>query len=472
MAKSSKKTSAASTRTETDSFGPIEVAADRYWGAQTERSRQNFRIGHDRMPIALVHALGIVKLAAAETNRELGLLPPKLAKAIVQAAREVIDGKLDDHFPLVVWQTGSGTQTNMNLNEVIANRANELLGFERGAKKPVHPNDHVNMSQSSNDSFPTAMHIAATQGITHDLIPALSELLVALRKKEKAFAKIVKIGRTHTQDATPLTLGQEFSGYASQVESGIARLRNAVKDLYPLAQGGTAVGTGLNSKPGFAKLFAKNAQKITKQPFTSAANKFEALASNDAYVFAHGAINSVATGLFKIANDIRLLGSGPRSGLGELVLPENEPGSSIMPGKVNPTQCEAMTMVCCQVFGNHTAITVAGSQGHFELNVYKPVMAHCMMQSIQLIADVARSFTEHCIDGIRADEKRIRELMERSLMLVTALAPKIGYDNAAKVAKAAHANGTTLKEEALALGLIDTKEFDRLVQPVKMIQPG
>ena len=472
MAKSSKKTSAASTRTETDSFGPIEVAADRYWGAQTERSRQNFRIGHDRMPMPLVRALGIVKLAAAETNHELGLLPPKLAKAIVQAAREVIDGKLDDHFPLVVWQTGSGTQTNMNLNEVIANRANELLGFGRGAKEPVHPNDHVNMSQSSNDSFPTAMHIAATQQITHDLVPALSELLAALRKKEKAFAKIVKIGRTHTQDATPLTLGQEFSGYASQVESGIARLRSAVKELYPLAQGGTAVGTGLNSKPGFAKLFAKNTEKMTKLPFTSAANKFEALASNDAYVFTHGAINAVATGLFKIANDIRLLGSGPRSGLGELILPENEPGSSIMPGKVNPTQCEAMTMVCCQVFGNHTAITVAGSQGHFELNVYKPVMAHCMMQSIQLIADVARSFTEHCIDGIRADEKRIRELMERSLMLVTALAPKIGYDNAAKVAKSAHANGTTLKEEAVGLGLIDTKEFDRLVQPVKMIHPG
>jgi fumarate hydratase, class II len=472
MAKSSKKASAASTRTETDSFGPIEVASDRYWGAQTERSRQNFRIGHDRMPISLVHALGIVKLAAAETNRELGLLPPKLAKAIVQAAREVIDGKLDDHFPLVVWQTGSGTQTNMNLNEVIANRANEMLGGERGTKKPVHPNDHVNMSQSSNDSFPTAMHIAATQQIMHDLIPALSELHAALRKKEKAFAKIVKIGRTHTQDATPLTLGQEFSGYASQVESGIARLRESVKALHPLAQGGTAVGTGLNSKPGFAKLFAKNAQKITKLPFTSAANKFEALASNDAFVFVHGAINAAATGLFKIANDIRLLGSGPRSGLGELVLPENEPGSSIMPGKVNPTQCEAVTMVCCQVFGNHTAITVAGSQGHFELNVYKPVMAHCMMQSIQLIADVARSFTEHCIDGIRADEKRIRELMERSLMLVTALAPKIGYDKAADVAKAAHKNGTTLKEEAIASGLIDAKEFDRLVQPVKMIGPS
>ncbi|QUS39005.1 class II fumarate hydratase [Tardiphaga alba] len=471
MAKSS-KTAASSTRTETDSFGPIEVAADRYWGAQTERSRQNFRIGQDRMPMPIVHALGIVKLAAAETNRELGLLPAKLAKAIVQAAREVIDGKFDDHFPLVVWQTGSGTQTNMNLNEVIANRANELLGGERGAKKPVHPNDHVNMSQSSNDSFPTAMHIAAAKGITQDLIPALSELLAALRKKEKAFAKIVKIGRTHTQDATPLTLGQEFSGYASQVESGIARLRSATKELHQLAQGGTAVGTGLNSKPGFAKLFAKNVEKITKLPFITAPNKFEALASNDAYVFTHGAINSIATGLFKIANDIRLLGSGPRSGLGELILPENEPGSSIMPGKVNPTQCEAMTMVCCQVFGNHTAITVAGSQGHFELNVYKPVMAHCMMHSIQLIADVARSFTEHCVDGIKADEKRIRELMERSLMLVTALAPRIGYDNAAKVAKEAHANGTTLKEEAIRLGLVDAAEFDKLVQPVKMIHPG
>jgi fumarate hydratase class II len=471
MAKSSKTSASSATRTETDSFGPIEVAADRYWGAQTERSRQNFKIGHDRMPMPIIRALGIVKLAAAETNRELKLLEPKLAKAIVSAAREVIDGKLDDHFPLVVWQTGSGTQTNMNLNEVIANRANELLGGERGAKKPVHPNDHVNMSQSSNDSFPTAMHIAAAQGIMEYLVPALSELHAALRKKEKAFAKIVKIGRTHTQDATPLTLGQEFSGYAAQIESGIKRLRSVVKDLYPLAQGGTAVGTGLNSKPRFAKLFAKHAETITKLPFITAPNKFEALASNDAYVFAHGAINSIATSLFKIANDIRLLGSGPRSGLGELILPENEPGSSIMPGKVNPTQCEAMTMVCCQVFGNHTAITVAGSQGHFELNVYKPVMAHCMMQSIQLIADVARSFTEHCINGIRADEKRIHELMERSLMLVTALAPKIGYDNAAKVAKVAHANGTTLKEEALRFGFVSAAEFDLLVQPIKMIHP-
>jgi fumarate hydratase class II len=472
MASSSKTSAAHGTRTETDSFGPIEVASDRYWGAQTERSRQNFRIGHDRMPMSIIRALGIVKLAAAQTNQELGLLDQRRARAIARAAREVIDGKLDGHFPLVVWQTGSGTQTNMNLNEVISNRANELLGSKLGTKQPVHPNDHVNMSQSSNDSFPTAMHIAATEGITSNLIPALSDLHSALRKKEKAFAKIVKIGRTHTQDATPLTLGQEFSGYAAQVASGVERLRVAVKDLYPLAQGGTAVGTGLNSKPRFAKLFAKHAATITKLPFVTAPNKFESLASNDAYVFVHGAINSVATGLFKIANDIRLLGSGPRSGLGELILPENEPGSSIMPGKVNPTQSEAMTMVCCQVFGNHTTMSVAGSQGHFELNVYKPVLAHCMMQSIQLLADVARSFTENCVNGIRADEKRIRELMERSLMLVTALAPKIGYDNAAKVAKTAHANGTTLKEEAVKLGLVSSADFDRLVQPIKMIHPG
>jgi fumarate hydratase, class II len=473
MAKSSTRAKTSSpTRTETDSFGPIDVAADRYWGAQTERSRRNFRIGHDRMPMPIIHALAMVKLAAAETNRTLGLIDRRRAGAIIRAAHEVIDGKLDDHFPLVVWQTGSGTQTNMNLNEVIANRANELLGGERGAKQPVHPNDHVNMSQSSNDSFPTAMHIAAATRITADLVPALDELHRALRKKETAFARIVKIGRTHTQDATPLTLGQEFSGYAAMVASGIARLRIAVKDLYPLAQGGTAVGTGLNSKPKFAQGFARQIAKITRLPFTSAANKFEALASNDAYVFAHGAINSVATGLFKIANDIRLLGSGPRSGLGELILPENEPGSSIMPGKVNPTQCEAMTMVCCQVFGNHTAITTGGSQGHFELNVYKPLLAYCMMHSIRLLTDVSRSFTEHCVEGIRADEKRIRELMERSLMLVTALAPKIGYDNAAKVAKAAHANGTTLKEEALRFHFVSAAEFDRLVQPLKMTRPG
>src|SRR3954451_18619137 len=461
-----------STRSETDSFGPIEVPADRYWGAQTERSRQNFRIGQDRMPMPIVRALGIVKLAAAETNRELGLLEERNVEAIVRAARQVIDGKLDDHFPLVVWQTGSGTQTNMNLNEVIANRANELLGGELGAKKPVHPNDHVNMSQSSNDSFPTAKHIAAASRINADLVPALGELLRALRKKEKEVAKIVKIGRTHAQDATPLTLGPEFPAYAAQVESGTARLNVAVKELYPLAQGGTAVGTGLNSKPRFARLFARHVAGITKLPFTSAANKFEALASNDAYVLVHGAINSVATGLFKIANDIRLLGSGPRSGLGELMLPENDPGSSIMPGNVNPTQCEAMTMVCCQVFGNHTAITVAGSQGHFELNVYKPVLAYNMLHSIRLMGDAARSFTEHCVSGIRADEKRIDELMRRSLMLVTALAPKIGYDNAAKVAKSAHAKGTTLKEEAVAQGFVTDSEFDRLVRPDKMTHPG
>src|SRR6266571_5532564 len=472
MARSATTSRSSSTRMETDSFGPIPVPADRYWGAQTERSRQNFRIGQDRMPTPIIRALGIVKLAAAETNRELGLLDQRRARAIARAAREVIDGALDDHFPLVVWQTGSGTQSNMNLNEVIANRANELLGGELGAKKPVHPNDHVNMSQSSNDSFPTAMHIAAVERITGDLIPALGELLRALRKKEKAFAGIVKIGRTHTQDATPLTLGQEFSGYATQVDNGIARLRVALRELYPLAQGGTAVGTGLNSKPKFAKAFARHVAKITKLPFTSAPNKFEALACNDAYVFAHGAINSMATGLFKIANDIRLLGSGPRSGLGELMLPENEPGSSIMPGKVNPTQCEAMTMVCCQIFGNHTAITVAGSQGHFELNVYKPVLAYCMMHSIRLLADAAVSFTDHCVSGIRADEKRIRDLMQRSLMLVTALAPKIGYDNAAKAAKSAHARGTTLKEEAVRLGFVTPAQFDRLVQPDKMTRPG
>ena len=459
-------------RTETDSFGPIEVPADRYWGAQTERSRQNFRIGQDRMPLPIVHALGIVKLAAAQTNCELGQLDQERTTAISRAAQEVIDGKLDEHFPLVVWQTGSGAQTNMNLNEVIANRANELLGGDLGAKQPIHPNDHVNMSQSSNDSFPTAMHIAAARAIHDHLIPALTELLAALRAKEDAFAGIVKIGRTHTQDATPLTLGQEFSGYAAQVESAIARIRTAARDLLPLAQGGTAVGTGLNAAPRFAELFAKHVAEITSLPFTSAANKFEALASNDAYVLVHGALNSAATGLFKIANDIRLLGSGPRSGLGELILPENEPGSSIMPGKVNPTQCEAMTMVCCQVFGNQTSITIAGSQGHFELNVYKPVLAHCMMHSIQLLGDAARSFTEHCVVGIRADETRIRELMERSLMLVTALAPKIGYDNAAKVAKAAHQRGTTLKEEATRLGLVSADEFDRLVQPQKMTRPG
>jgi fumarate hydratase class II len=472
MARRSRATRQDAVRYETDSLGPIAVAADKYWGAQTERSRQNFRIGTERMPLAIIHALALVKLAAAETNRGLKLLDRRRSEAIVRAAREVLDGKFDDQFPLVVWQTGSGTQTNMNLNEVIANRANQLLGGKLGAKAPVHPNDHVNMSQSSNDSFPTAMHIAAARAISSELIPSLAELHRELKKKERAFAKIVKIGRTHTQDATPLTLGQEFSGYATQVAHGIARLRTVLRDLYPLAQGGTAVGTGLNASPKFARAFAKRVAALTRLPFASAPNKFEALAAHDAYVFVHGAINSVATGLFKIANDIRLLGSGPRSGLGELILPENEPGSSIMPGKVNPTQCEAMTMVCCQVFGNHAAMTVAASQGHFELNVYKPVLAHCMLQSIRLLGDAARSFTEHCLRDLRADEKRIAELMQRSLMLVTALAPKIGYDNAAKIAKTAHARGTTLREEAIRLRLVSGEDFDRLVRPARMTHPG
>jgi fumarate hydratase class II len=462
----------ARTRVETDSFGPIEVPADRYWGAQTQRSFENFRIGTERMPRPLIHALGIVKRAAAETNVELKSLDRRRGSAIVEAAQEVIDAKLDDHFPLVVWQTGSGTQTNMNINEVIANRANEMLGAPLGSKSPIHPNDHVNMSQSSNDCFPTAMHIAAAMEIAYLLDPALAHLQDELQKKERQFAKIVKIGRTHTQDATPLTLGQEFSGYAAQVRSGIARIRLGLKNLYPLAQGGTAVGTGLNAKPRFAKLFAQRVAKITRLPFTSAPNKFEALAAHDAYLFAHGAINAAAAGLFKIANDIRLLGSGPRSGLGELILPENEPGSSIMPGKVNPTQAEALTMVCCQVFGNHAAMTAAASQGHFELNVYKPLLANCMLQSIRLLADAARSFADNCVSGIRADEKRIAELMQRSLMLVTALAPKIGYDNAAKVAKAAHMRGTTLREEAVRAGFVTEEEFDRLVRPEKMTRPG
>jgi fumarate hydratase class II len=460
------------TRTETDTFGPIEVPADRYWGAQTQRSVENFPIGTEHMPVPIVRALGIVKRAAAETNEALGLLDARRAKAIVAAAQEVIDGKRDSEFPLVVWQTGSGTQSNMNANEVIANLANERLGGTLGAKAPVHPNDHVNMSQSSNDCFPTAMHIAAAVEIAGSLLPALEHLHGALAAKSKAFAKIIKIGRTHTQDATPLSLGQEFSGYAAQVKSGAARIKDAAKSLYPLAQGGTAVGTGLNAHPRFAAMFAERAAAITGLPFVSAPNKFEALAAHDAYAFAHGALNAMAAGLFKIANDIRFLGSGPRSGLGELILPENEPGSSIMPGKVNPTQCEALTMVCCQVFGNQATVTAAASQGHFELNVFKPVLALAMLQSIRLIADAARSFTDRCVVGIRADEARIDDLMRRSLMLVTALSPKIGYDNAAKVAKTAHANGTTLKEEAVRLGFVTEQEFDRLVRPEKMIRPG
>ena len=460
------------TRVESDTFGPIEVPADRYWGAQTERSRRNFRIGEERMPRPIIRALGTIKRAAAEVNQRLGALDARRAQTIARAAQAVIDGTLDDHFPLLVWQTGSGTQTNMNVNEVIAARANEMLGAEPGAKSPVHPNDHVNMSQSSNDSFPTAMHVAAAEEITHRLMPALAHLQAALEQKTDEFARIVKIGRTHTQDATPLTLGQEFSGYAAQVKLARRRLNAALKELYPLAQGGTAVGTGLNAKPQFAKLVAAKIAALTGLPFVSAPNKFEALASHDAVVFAHGALASVATGLFKIANDIRLLGSGPRSGLGELILPENEPGSSIMPGKVNPTQSEAVTMVCCQVFGNETTITVAASQGHFELNVYKPVIAHAMLQSIRLLADAALSFTDNCISGIRANEARIAELLKNSLMLVTALAPKIGYDRAAAIAKAAHAKGTTLREEAIRLGDVSAEEFDRLVRPEKMIRPG
>jgi len=460
------------TRTESDSFGPIEVPAASYWGAQTERSRINFRIGEEVMPRAIVYALAIVKRAAAETNRELGSLDARRANAIVAAAEEIIAGKLDEQFPLVVWQTGSGTQTNMNVNEVIANWANERLGGRRGDKSPIHPNDHVNMSQSSNDCFPTAMHVAAAMEITHRLIPALTHLHEALAAKSKAFASIVKIGRTHTQDATPLTLGQEFSGYAAQVKSGIARVRAGLKALYPLAQGGTAVGTGLNAKPQFARLFAKKVAADTGLPFVSAANKFEALASHAALVFAHGALNALAADLFKIANDIRLLGSGPRSGLGELILPANEPGSSIMPGKVNPTQSEALTMVCCRVFGNDTTIAVAASQGHFELNVFKPVIADAMLQSIRLLADAAVSFTDHCVVGIRANEARIRDLMERSLMLVTALVPRIGYDKAAQIAKAALAHDTTLREEAIRLGFLSGEDFDRLMRPERMTTPG
>ena len=461
----------ARTRTESDAFGPLEIPADKLWGAQTERSLHNFRIGTERMPIEIVHALGLIKRAAAEVNRDLGSLDRRRASAIVKVAQDIADGKLDGHFPLLVWQTGSGTQTNMNVNEVIANAANLALGGELGSKKPVHPNDHVNMSQSSNDSIPSAMHIAAAMQITGHLLPALKKMQAALDKKTKEFAKIVKIGRTHTMDATPITLGQEFSGYAAQVKSAVTRLALAQRELYPLAQGGTAVGTGLNSKPKFAKAFAKRIAALTKLPFVSAPNKFEHMAGHDAYVFAHGALNSAATALFKIANDLRLLGSGPRSGLGELILPSNELGSSIMPGKTNPTQSEALTMVCCQVFGNNTTITVAGSQGHFELNVYKPVLAFCMLQSIRLLGDAVNSFTDNCVVGIKANEPRIAELMQRSLMLVTALAPKIGYDKAAAVAKAAHANGTTLREEAVRLGYVSGPDFDRLVRPERMTRP-
>jgi fumarate hydratase class II len=460
------------TRIETDTFGPIEVAADRYWGAQAQRSLGNFKIGWEKQPLPVVRALGIVKRAAAETNLKLGKLDAKIAETIIAAANEVIDGKLNDHFPLVVWQTGSGTQSNMNANEVISNRAIEMLGGEMGSKKPVHPNDHVNMSQSSNDTYPTAMHVACAEQIVHDLLPALKHLHAALEAKTKAWADIIKIGRTHTQDATPLTLGQEFGGYTQQVANGIERIESTLPKLMQLAQGGTAVGTGLNAPIGFAEGVAEAIAAITGLEFTTAPNKFEALAAHDAMVFSHGAINTVAASLFKIANDIRFLGSGPRAGLGELSLPENEPGSSIMPGKVNPTQCEALTQVCVQVFGNHAALTFAGSQGHFELNVFNPVMAYNFLQSVRLLADATISFTDNCVVGIEPRIDNIRKGVENSLMLVTALNGKLGYDACAKIAKTAHKNGTTLREEAVGGGYLTNEEFDEYVRPEKMVSPG
>ncbi len=458
-------------RTEVDSFGPVAVPADRYWGAQTQRSLRNFPIGEERMPRSLIHALGLVKLAAARVNMALDALDRRRGEAIARAAREVAEGALDDHFPLVVWQTGSGTQTNMNANEVIANRANELLGAPLGARDPVHPNDHVNLGQSSNDTFPTAMHIAAVRELHQRLIPALEHLFAELEARREAFADIVKIGRTHLQDAVPLTLGQEFSGYSRQVENGLARLRAAMPRLLELAQGGTAVGTGLNTRRGFAERFAAEVAELTGLPFVTAPNKFEALAAHDAMVELSGALNVLACSLTKIANDIRLLGSGPRCGIGELRLPANEPGSSIMPGKVNPTQAEALTMVCAQVMGNHTTVTVAGASGHLELNVYKPVIAHAVLQSIRLLADSVRSFTDRCLVGLAADRGRIAGYVERSLMLVTALVPRLGYDAAARIARKAHEEGLTLKEAALALGLLSAEEFESLVRPEAMLGP-
>ncbi|WP_119300187.1 class II fumarate hydratase [Dongia deserti] len=459
------------TRTESDSFGPIDVPADKLWGAQTQRSFQNFKIGGERMPTPLIRAFGLLKQAAAEANMAAGKLDKKIGKAIAAAAAEVANGQLDDHFPLVVWQTGSGTQTNMNLNEVIANRANEMLGGKRGDKKPVHPNDQVNYGQSSNDSFPTAMHIAAVQQV-HDLVlPALDHLARALETKSKEFAKVIKIGRTHLQDATPVTLGQEFSGYAMQLRLGIDRVKACLPRLYALAQGGTAVGTGLNSAKGFDKAFADELKKLTGLPFVPAKNKFEALAAHDAMVEISGAYNVLAASLMKIANDLRLLGSGPRSGIAEINLPENEPGSSIMPGKVNPTQAEAMTMVCAQVMGNHVTVTIAGSNGHLELNVFKPVIIYNVLQSGRLIADACRSFTDNCVAGITVNLPRIKQLLEQSLMLVTALNTRIGYDNAAKVAKKAHKEGKSLKQAALELDLLTSEQFDKWVRPQDMLGP-
>jgi len=458
-------------RTETDSMGAVAVPADKYWGAQTQRSLENFRIGTERMPLPVVRALGVQKMASALANMELGLLDAKLGAAIVDAAREVADGALDDHFPLVVWQTGSGTQTNMNANEVIANRAIELLGGKVGSKTPVHPNDHVNMGQSSNDTFPTVMHIAAVEQLHHELIPALDHLAGALRAKAAAFAGIIKIGRTHLQDATPITLSQEFSGYATQAEYAGARVRECLPRLSRLAQGGTAVGTGLNCKKGFAESFAGHVSRITGLPFAPAENLFEAMAAHDAIVETSGALNTVACSLMKIANDLRLLASGPRCGIGEIRLPENEPGSSIMPGKVNPTQCEAMTMVCAQVMGNHVTISVAGSSGHLELNAFKPVMIHALLQSVRLLADACRSFTDNCVAGVEAREQRIRELLDGSLMLVTALTPVVGYDNAARIAGKAHRDGTSLKEAAVGLNLLTEEAFEQAVRPELMIAP-
>ncbi len=464
-------TDGTATRIETDSLGAVAVPADRYWGAQTQRALQNFRIGGERMPEPLIRALGIQKRAAARANMALGELDARIGEAIAAAAAEVADGRLADHFPLVVWQTGSGTQTHMNANEVIANRAIELLGGEIGSKHPVHPNDHVNRGQSSNDSIPTAMHIAAATELTTRLEPALRHLHAALRAKSDAFAAIFKIGRTHAQDATPLTLGQEFGGYAAQIANGIARVEATLPRLLQLAQGGTAVGTGLNARAGFAEAFAAEVARITGLPFVTAPDKFEALAAHDALVEASGALNVLAASLAKIGNDIRLLASGPRCGIGELILPANEPGSSIMPGKVNPTQVEALTQVCAQVFGNHVTITVAGASGQFELNVFKPVIIYNVLQSIRLLADACVSFADNCVAGIEADRARIDDLVHRSLMLVTALNPHIGYDNAARIASKARAEGRTLKEAAVELGLATPEQFDAWVRPDEMVGP-
>ena len=459
------------TRIETDSFGPLEVPSDKYWGAQTQRSLINFPIGWEKQPVAIIRALGVVKQACAQANVNLGRLPKDKSEAIQAAANEVFSGKLDHHFPLVVWQTGSGTQSNMNANEVIANRAIEILGGVIGSKDPVHPNDHCNMGQSSNDTFPTAMHIATAMTANNVTLPGLDALQRALETKVIEFKDIIKIGRTHTMDATPLTLAQEFSGYNHQIKMAIERIKSALPHIYELAQGGTAVGTGLNTPKGWGPIVAQNIAQITGLPFITAPNKFEALAAHDAMVEMSGALKTAAVSLFKIANDIRLLGSGPRCGLGELILPENEPGSSIMPGKVNPTQCEAVTQVCAHIMGNDAAVGFAGSQGHFELNVYKPMMAYNVLQSMQLLGDASRAFTDNCVAGITADRDRIEKLMRESLMLVTALAPEIGYDNATTVAKTAHKNGTTLKHEAVTLGFVDEAKFDQVVRPELMIGP-